>query len=128
MESNQSFHYTYSAEQQEEIRAIRQKYLPPEENKMERLRGLHRSVYKKARAASITLGVVGSLVLGTGMSLCMTQLGDLVGEEPLLVGIHVGLVGMLLVALAYPLYNRVKRKEREKVAPEILRLSEELMQ
>ena len=45
----------------------------------------------------------------------------------MLIGILIGLVGMVLVAFAYPLYNRVLRKEREKIAPEILRLSDELL-
>jgi len=128
MENNQSFHYTYSAGQQEEIRAIRQKYLPPEEDKMERLRGLHRSASQKAKVVSITLGVVGALIFGTGMSLCMTELGALFGYYAMVVGILAGLVGLALVALAYPVYNRVKKKERARIAPEILRLTEELLQ
>ena len=46
----------------------------------------------------------------------------------MVIGILVGIVGMVLVALAYPLYNRVLKKQREKIAPEILRLTEELLQ
>ena len=42
-------------------------------------------------------------------------------------GVPVGLTGLVLVALAYPVYNRVLKKERERIAPEILRLSEELL-
>ena len=46
----------------------------------------------------------------------------------MVIGILVGIVGMVLVALAYPLYNRVLKKQREKIAPEIMRLTEELLQ
>ena len=45
----------------------------------------------------------------------------------MVLGIFAGVVGMVLVALAYPLYNRVLKKQREKIAPEILRLSDELL-
>ncbi len=127
MENNQSFEYTYSAEQQQEIEAIRRKYLPKEEDKMEQLRKLHYSATQKAQAASIAIGVVGALVLGTGMSLCMTDLGVSLGHMAMVLGILVGLVGLVMVALAYPVYTGVLKKERTRIAPEILRLTEELL-
>ena len=128
MDNNQSFRYTYSAEQQKEIENIRKKYLPPEEDKMETLRTLHYSATQKAKLWSITLGVIGALILGTGMSLCMTELGGFLGGNAMFLGIPVGLTGMVLVALAYPLYNRILKKERRRIAPEILKLTDELMQ
>ena len=124
---NNSFEYTYNAERQQEIEAIRKKYLPKEEDKMEQLRTLHYAATKKAKAASIAIGVIGSLILGTGMSLCMTELGGFLGGTAMFLGIPVGLVGIAMVALAYPVYNRVLKKERQRNAPEILRLSEELL-
>lgn len=127
MENNQSFQYTYSAEQQQEIEHIRRKYLPMEEDKMEQLRRLHYGATRKAEAWSIAVGVIGTLVLGTGMSLCMTELGAFLGHGAMFVGIPVGLAGLVLIALAYPLYNHILKKERARIAPEILRLSEELL-
>lgn len=124
---NPSFEYTYSAQRQQEIEAIRKKYLPKEEDKMEQLRKLHYSATQKAQAASIAIGVIGALVLGTGMSLCMTELGAALGVFALLPGSLIGLLGLVMVALAYPCYNRILRKERERIAPEILRLTEELL-
>jgi hypothetical protein len=124
---NNSFEYTYSAEQQREIEAIRKKYLPKEEDKMEQLRRLHAIPTQKAQAASIAIGVLGVLILGTGMSLCMTELGAVLGAWAMVIGILVGVLGLVMVALAYPLYNGVLRKERRRIAPEILRLSEELL-
>jgi len=125
---NNSFEYTYSAERQQEIEAIRKKYLPKEEDKMEQLRRLHSIPTQKAQAASIAIGVLGTLILGTGMSLCMTELGAALGHLAMVIGILVGLFGLVMVALAYPVYNIVLRKERQRIAPEILRLSEELLQ
>ena len=124
---NHSFEYTYSAQQRQEVEAIRKKYLPKEEDKMEQLRRLHSIPSQKAQAASIAIGVLGTLVLGTGMSLCMTDLGAALGHLAMVIGILVGILGLIMVALAYPLYNRVLRKERQRIAPEILRLSEELL-
>ena len=127
MENNQSFEYTYSAKEQAEVEAIRKKYLPKEENKMEQLRRLHTVPTQKAQAASIAIGVIGALILGLGMSLCMTDLAGFMGGTAMFIGIPVGLAGLVLVALAYPVYNRVLKKERQRIAPEILRLSEELL-
>ena len=94
---------------------------------MEQLRRLDRRATQKAQAWAIALGVVGALILGTGMSLAMTELSGFLGGTAMFVGIPVGLVGIALVALAYPVYHRILKKERQRVAPEILRLSEELM-
>jgi len=124
---NPSFEYTYSAAQQQEVEHIRQKYLPKEENKMEKLRKLHHSATEKAQTASIAIGVIGALILGTGMSLCMTDIGSLLGSLAMVIGIIIGLAGIVLVSLAYPVYNRVLKRERERIAPEVLRLTDELL-
>lgn len=128
---NETFHYTYSAKEQEEIKAIRAKYTPsPEEDAMARLRHLDAGVTEKATVVSLVLGVLGALILGSGMSLVMTGLGDLLGLVPgvaMAVGIAIGLVGIALVCAAYPAYTRTVKRERAKIAPEILRLTDELM-
>ena len=74
--------------------------------------------------------MVGALILGTGMSLVMTDLSVLLGMTGManmIVGIIVGVLGIILAALAYPVYSKVLKREREKIAPEILRLTDELM-
>ena len=128
MENKEGFSFTYSAEQQKEVEAIRKKYLPKEENKMEQLRKLHAVPTKKAQAASIAIGVIGALIMGMGMSLAMTEIGAMLGSFAMVLGILIGVAGMILVALAYPIYNKILKKERNRIAPEILRLSDELMQ
>ena len=71
---------------------------------------------------------MGALIMGTGMSLVMTDMGRHFGmSNALIPGIVIGILGMLPVALAYPAYNHVLKKERERIAPEILRLTEELL-
>ena len=127
MENKEGFNFTYSAAQQQEVENIRKKYLPKEEDKMEQLRKLHAIPTQKAQAASLAVGIIGALIMGTGMSLAMTDIGAALGSLAMVIGIVIGIVGMVLVALAYPLYNRVLKKQREKIAPEILRLSDELL-
>ncbi len=127
-DKEKSFDYTYSAEQQEEIRAIRKKYAPPEEDKMAQLRRLDAGAESKATTAALVTGILGALILGTGMSLIMTDIGRALGAYGALVaGIAVGMLGVALICLAYPVYNRTLRKVRARIAPEILRLTEELM-
>lgn len=122
-----AFQYTYSAKEQSEVESIRKKYLPKTENKMDLLRKLDNSATQKAQAGAIAIGVIGTLILGTGMSLFMTELGAALGGLAMAIGIPVGVVGLVLVAMAYPVYNRTLKRERERIAPEILRLTDELM-
>lgn len=123
MGPDESFEFTYSAPEQEEIRRIREKYMPRQErqSKLERLRELDEGVTRKGTAMALVLGVLGSLILGAGMSLCMVW-------SLYLIGIPVGVAGMAIAGAAYPVYVRVTEREKERVAPEILRLTEELMQ
>ena len=88
---------------------------------MEQLRNLDRSVTNKAMIISLTVGIIGTLILGFGMSCSMVWTDKL-----FVVGIIVGIVGIAILSVAYPLYNRTIKKERAKIAPQILKLTEEL--
>lgn len=126
----EGFCFTYSAKEQEELKKIREKYEPQEETKMDKLRRLDAGVTQKATIVSIMIGVIGALIMGTGMSLSMTDLGEhlgLSGTTDMTVGIVIGIFGIIFVCMAYPVYNHILKKERKKAAPEILRLTEELM-
>ena len=130
MDKKDGFTFTYSAREQEEIKRIRDKYEAPAEaeDKMAYLRRLDDGVTSKATTAALVTGILGTLLLGSGMSLIMTEIGAALGTVlSLLIGLALGAVGIVLVALAYPLYDRTLKKERERIAPEVLRLTEELM-
>ena len=135
MDNNQEkngFKYIYSAAEQAELKRIRDKYTAPTEveDKMERLRRLDASVANTAQTVALVFGVIGTLILGFGMSLCMTDLGKILGSHSNLamaVGIIAGIVGGILASLAYPIYNTILKKKRKSIAPEILRLTDELM-
>lgn len=123
MENNENFRFSYSAAQQQEVENIRKKYLPPEEDKLAWLRRLDESCTQKATALSLIVGVLGALILGVGMCCVLVW-----GGVWFIPGIAIGLVGIAVVCVAYPIYNRVLQTQRKRVAPEILRLTEELMQ
>lgn len=123
MDNNESFEFTYSAPEQEEIRRIREKYLPKPESKLEHLRRLDDGVTKKATAISLVFGVMGTLIMGGGMSMCLVW-----GDILMIPGILVGVLGIVGIVLAYPVYCRTLAKERQRIAPEILRLTEEIHQ
>ncbi len=120
-ENTETFEYTYSAKQQAEIAQIRKKYLPKEEDKMELLRKLDRDATKPGTICSIAVGVVGSLVFGFGMSCVMVW-----SDSFMILGIVVGIIGMIMMGMAYPVYVKITKKQREKLAPQILALTEEL--
>lgn len=131
-QENSGFSYTYSAKEQEELKKIRAKYekKPEQEDKLTRLRRLDASVTQTAQIAAITLGVIGALILGFGMSLCMTDLADMLNMghiTAMVVGVIVGVIGGVIASLAYPLYNLIVRIKREQIAPEIIRLADDLL-
>lgn len=120
-EKSETFEYTYSAKQQEEIERIRRKYMPKEENKMELLRKLDRDVTKPGTIWGLIMGIIGCLLFGVGM--CCTM----VWADALFVpGIIIGIIGMVVMGIAYPIYIKITEKQREKIAPQILELTEEL--
>lgn len=130
MKENETFKMTYSAGECEEIEKIRKKYTPAEPDKMKRLRDLDASAGKKALTVFLALMIVGALVMGFGMSLAMTELGETLGMSEkisMTVGIAIGLAGIILLALSYPISNATLKRERKKIAPEIIRLSDELI-
>lgn len=136
MENNNNeqngFSYTYSAKEQAELKRIREKYTPPTatEDKMARLRRLDASVTNTAQAVALVFGVIGALILGFGMSLIMTDLAEILGSHrnmAMIIGIMIGIVGGVIASLAYPVYNTIIKAKRKKLAPEIIRLTDELM-
>lgn len=116
------FSYTYSDKENEVVKSIRDKYIPKEENMFEQLQRLDASVNSKATMKSLAVGIPSSLVAGIGMCCCMVW-----GGAWFVPGIIIGILGFAGVGLAYPVYNKSLIKEREQIAPEVLRLSEELM-
>lgn len=118
----QKFEYTYSAKEKSELEKIRKKYTPKtsEESKLEQIKRLDKSVESSAMTRALTVGIIGSLILGVGM--CCTM----VWTDFFVLGIIVGIIGMLVCGLAYPVYKRSLDQKRAVVGAQILKLSDEI--
>ncbi len=123
MNSENKFTYTYSAAETEEIKKIRNKYSPKEQHvsTLEQLRKLDQKVERPGTIAALIIGIIGTLIFGTGMC-CV-----LVWEENLFFpGILIGIIGLAVAGAAYPVYLKVTQKQKEKIAPIILKLTENI--
>lgn len=114
------FTYTYSAKKHDEVDKILKKYLPKKESAIEKIQRLDRQAEHKGRTLAITIGIVGTLLLGTGMS-CIMELSNCFA-----IGIIIGTAGILLIASAYPIFKKVTKIQRMKIAPKIIELSKEI--
>ena len=111
-----------SAKQNKEIENIRNKYLPREESKIERLKRLDRRVQNAGFIESLSVGIVGCLIFGIGMCFGLD-----VFEGADWLSLLFGGIGTLVMIPAYPVYKRIARKTKAELAPEILRLSDEII-
>lgn len=121
MSNDSVFRYNYSAAQNKEIQAIRNKYLPPQESKLDELRRLDRYVQSAGMIQALSVGILGCLVFGLGMCLAMQVIGHNVAF-----GAALGFCGMVIMIFAYPVYRSVFRKVKEKYKARILALVAEL--
>ena len=120
MSQEHSFDYEYSARQQAEVRKIRAKYLPEHADTLVALRLSHAHSEKKGSTYSLIIGISGLMILGGGMSLIMV--GNLIA-----LGVVTGIAGLTLLSAAYPIYQHITKAERKRIAPEIIRLTEQLL-
>ena len=121
MSETKQFEYNYSADRAKEIEAIRRKYEDPKTDKFEQLKALDKQADKRGMITALVLGIVGALILGTGMSIVME--GSAVF---MILGIIIGVVGIVVLSAAYPLYKKIVKEDRAKVADQILTLSREI--
>ena len=94
------------------------------ENDIDMLKSLDKSVKNPARIFGYTFGSIGSLVLGTGMCLAMKVIG---GTTPLMIaGILIGLLGIAMVSVTYPIYKTILNKRKKKYSKQIIDLSNKI--
>ena len=115
------FSYNYSAQQNREVQEIRNRYLPKEESKLEELKRLDRKVQTSGQAQALSIGIIGCLIFGTGMCFALGVLGS-----SMLLGVIIGLVGVLVMLPAYPIYRRCRSKAKAANQERILELAAEL--
>ena len=109
---------------------IRCQYIEEENTALDDLKRLDAVVRRSATIFGYIYGSFAAIVMGAGMSLVMTELGAEMGLRPIpsvIIGVVLGALGIAPIGLAYPVYQSLVKRGRARVAPEILRLSDELL-
>ena len=119
---NKSFTYSYRAEHRREVERIKDRYVTKEESKLDVLRRLDLKVQGAGMIESLCVGVVGCMIFGLGMCIGLGAIGG-----GMWLAVLLGIVGALVMAPAYPIYCMIKKRTREELTPEILRLSDEII-
>ena len=115
-------------DQQFMAQKIRTQYMEKTPSELDALRELDAKVKRPANTFAYTFGSISAIVMGAGMSLVMTDIGAIVGITSAMVpGIAIGVVGLGMALATYPIYKRILDSSKKKYAPEILKLSEKIM-
>ena len=110
------------------VQKIRSQYTEKQHTELEELKALDAKVKGPANVFAYVYGSVSAIIMGSGMSLVMTEIGQFLGLESSLVpGIVIGVVGMVLALTTYPIYKSILAARKKKYGPQILALSEKLM-
>ena len=111
------------------VQKIRTQYTEKQHTELDELKALDAKVKKPANVFAYTYGSVSAVVMGAGMSLVMTEIGATIGlASAMVLGIAIGVVGMGMALSTYPIYKKMLNARKKKYAPEILKLSEKIMQ
>lgn len=107
---------------------IRTQYMEKQSTELDALRALDAKVKRPALIFGYTFGSIAAIVMGAGMSLVMTDIGAMLGiASPMIPGIAVGLAGLAMALVNYPITKCFLASRKEKFAPEVLALSEKIM-
>ncbi len=110
------------------IQKIRTQYMEKENSEIDNLKAKDAQVKRPANIFAYVFGTIGAIVMGCGMSLVMTDLGNTLGiTKPMVPGIIIGIIGMLMAIVNYPIYKTFLASRRAKYADEILKLSDIIM-
>ena len=115
-------------DQQFMAQKIRTQYMEKTPSELETLRELDAKVKRPANVFAYVFGSISAIIMGAGMSLVMTDIGAIIGmDSTMLPGIVIGLVGMVMALVNYPMYKGILNSRKKKYGAEILMLSEKIM-
>lgn len=110
------------------VQKIRTQYTEKEHTQLDALKALDKKVKKPANVFATIFGSISAVIMGSGMSLVMTDIGTVVGiAEPMMPGIIIGVVGLIMAILTYPIYKKILNSRKKKYANEIIKLSDNIM-
>lgn len=111
------------------VQKIRTQYTEKENTQLDALKALDKKVKKPANIFAYVFGSIGAIIMGSGMSLVMTDLGSKLGMENTMVpGTVIGICGLIIAVINYPMYNNILASRRKKYADEVIALSDKIMQ
>lgn len=111
------------------VQKIRTQYTEKEHTGLDSLRALDAKVKRPANLFAYILGGIGALIMGSGMSLVMTDIGTTLGiSNTMNLGIMIGIVGLIMAIINYPVYKRILSSRKKKYADEILKLSDSIIE
>lgn len=113
------------SEREKIVKEIKEGYEPKEKTKYDELIALNRKVELPAYIFAYAFGVIGALILGVGMCLAMQVIGT--GVPLMVLGIVVGIIGIALVSVNYPIFLAIMKSRKKKYAEKVIALSEELL-
>ena len=109
------------------VQKIRSQYAENEHTELDALKALDAKVKKPAKVFGYTYGSIGTIVMGSGMSLVMTDIGAMLGmTETLIPGIAVGIAGLAMALTTYPIYKKILNSRKKKYAHQIMELSDRI--
>ena len=116
-------------DQQFMAQKIRTQYMEKTPSDLDALRDLDSKVKRPANAFAYTFGSISAVIMGAGMSLVMTPIAEQLGLtfDPMIPGIVIGVVGMILAIVNYPIYKGILGSRKKKYGAKILELSNQIM-
>lgn len=110
------------------VQKIRTQYTEKENTQLDELKALDAKVKRPANVFAYVFGSISAIIMGAGMSLVMTDIGSYIGmESPMVPGIIVGVIGMIMAIINYPVYKKILNGRRNKYADEVMALSDKIM-
>ena len=110
------------------VQKIRTQYTEKEHTQLDDLKELDAKVKRPANMFAYIFGSVSAIIMGSGMSLVMTDIGSIIGiENTMAPGIIIGIIGMLMAIINYPIYKRILTSRKKKYADQIMKLSDQIM-
>ena len=116
-------------DQQFMAQKIRAQYMEKQASELDALRELDAKVKRPANVFAYIFGSISAIVMGAGMSLVMTDIGSTIGMDSTMIpGIVIGVVGMIMALVNYPIYKGILNSRKKKYGAEILKLSDKIME
>ena len=110
------------------VQKIRTQYTEKEHTGLDELKELDTKVKRPANVFAYIFGSISAIIMGAGMSLVMTDIAETVGiQNPMLYGIIIGIVGLFMAIINYPIYKGILGRRRKKYADKIIELSDKIM-